>query len=425
MASEEPRPTHDTAEMGGEWFSSAAVECSAYSLQNEKGANVTTFSTQSDCAPGDKSRDQIMPSMESFTRTATPLQGGQPNSEASSPANEQNQNVVPKVEVKSEPASSPNTYLSSIPPQISSPYSSPETQSTDSFERLSMVPDHTKGAQESSLGNVREVARSTDLAETGAAIARATLNELKGHVIDAKQPDLLEKLECLRKKQVKPTKTVVAVVGATGAGKSSLINAVLCEEELLPTSGMTGENSRPFYSLNIHGDHRLPKHVVLACTAVITEISYNHDEDPDLPYLAEIEFISSKEWESELSVVINDLVEGTRLNSAWSHEETEAGVAYIKLRCVYPNVRHERLNEIQPRQLMGDAAVRNVLGTTRRMAFKTAAELHSALKIYIGSKGNHQRSTSKNGETAAVLWPLIKGKQCLMMTSPNTLQLIK
>ena len=72
-------------------------------------------------------------------------------------------------------------------------------------------------------------------------------------------------IENVQKLAVK-AKSVVGVVGATGAGKSSVINALLDEERLVPTNCMR------------------------ACPAVVTEISYNYEEG--VPYRAEVEFIS-------------------------------------------------------------------------------------------------------------------------------------
>jgi predicted GTPase len=58
------------------------------------------------------------------------------------------------------------------------------------------------------------------------------------------------------------TPTIISVVGNTGAGKSSVINAMLEEERLVPTNYMR------------------------ACTAVVTELSWNSSEDANAKYRA-------------------------------------------------------------------------------------------------------------------------------------------
>jgi predicted GTPase len=62
-------------------------------------------------------------------------------------------------------------------------------------------------------------------------------------------------------------KTVIAVVGKMGAGKSSLINAVLDQLNILPTSGMR------------------------ACTAVVVEVISNMKNEK---YEADITFLSQE-----------------------------------------------------------------------------------------------------------------------------------
>ena len=62
-------------------------------------------------------------------------------------------------------------------------------------------------------------------------------------------------------------KTVIAVVGGTGEGKSSLMNAVLDHQSVLPTSG------------------------IRACTAVVVEVVQNTNKDV---YEADIEFLQRK-----------------------------------------------------------------------------------------------------------------------------------
>ncbi|KAI1429249.1 hypothetical protein F5Y12DRAFT_710154 [Xylaria sp. FL1777] len=85
-------------------------------------------------------------------------------------------------------------------------------------------------------------------------------------------------------KRVNTPRTVLGVVGGTGHGKSSLINALLEETKLVPTNCFR------------------------ACTAVVTEISWNPSDNPDHRYTAEVEFISIEDWDLELEYLVHDLV---------------------------------------------------------------------------------------------------------------------
>ena len=74
-------------------------------------------------------------------------------------------------------------------------------------------------------------------------------------------------------KKLEFPKTIIAVVGDTGAGKSSLMNAILDHRSVLPTSGMR------------------------ACTAVVVEVVENTTSD----YLeADIEFLQRKVSQSRI-----------------------------------------------------------------------------------------------------------------------------
>lgn len=77
-------------------------------------------------------------------------------------------------------------------------------------------------------------------------------------------PYFSEELNELNKK-LKLPRTVIAVVGDTGAGKSSLLNALLDHGNILPTSGMR------------------------ACTAVVVEVQQNLRTNC---YEADIDFLS-------------------------------------------------------------------------------------------------------------------------------------
>lgn len=113
--------------------------------------------------------------------------------------------------------------------------------------------------------------------------------------------------------------------------------------------------------------------------------------------------------DSELAILFQELLEKNQLCPTYLDASTEAGVAYAKIRAVYPRLTHDMLVQSSPDQLMGEEEVQQVLGTTRELKFKTASELYKALQVYLDSKERHSRSATKDGSDIA-FWPLIKGK---------------
>lgn len=156
---------------------------------------------------------------------------------------------------------------------------------------------------------------SVELLEKGVNTSIKALEEIRGP-FDAKEAPLLpESAEWLKAidnlRRPSKTKTILGVVGSTGAGKSSVISAVLDEERLLPTNCMR------------------------ACTASVTEISYNDSTDPTETYRAEIEFISADDWKAELYHLHTDLLEGNGdVTRDCTNAETDAGIAYAKIKAV-------------------------------------------------------------------------------------------
>ena len=184
-------------------------------------------------------------------------------------------------------------------------------------------------------------------------------------------------------KQATRTKTIIGVVGNTGAGKSSIINALLDEERLVPTN------------------------CVRACTAVATEISYN---DVDDLYHAEIDFIAAEDWQKELSILFKDLLDGSgRVSREHKDESSEAGLAYAKIKAVYPKMTHEDIAGSSIDDLMRHSNVAELLGTRKIFSEDNASNFYKRLQFYVDSK---EKTTGENRKRRSPremeCWPLIK-----------------
>lgn len=186
--------------------------------------------------------------------------------------------------------------------------------------------------------------------ELGAVIGRTSNVGLQEQWRDC-ETRLLQVLE----ENAKRPEVVIALIGSTGAGKSSLLNALL-GARLLPVSNMR------------------------ACTAAISEVTYADGGG----YEAEIEFLSRTSWHREIEVLLADIADmsagdlptdNNNNDAAWSRilgtvkdilwrsranrPEAEAAIADIprvareKLRAVYclkedadsPNFQPSRLEE--------------------------------------------------------------------------------
>ena len=213
------------------------------------------------------------------------------------------------------------------------------------------------------------------------------LEELKRPMLDKldNSPDAAQwvrQIENLQKQAVK-TKTIVGVVGNTGAGKSSVINAMLDEERLVPTNCMR------------------------ACTAVVTEISYNYTANP---YRAEIEFITAADWEKELKTLFQDLLDGNgEVSRDCANEDTDAGIAYAKIKAVYPRKTKEDISNSSIHTML--AEVEHILGKSRTIEETDSLIFYKKLQHFVDSKekstGNKEKDKKKERKELE-FWPLIR-----------------
>jgi hypothetical protein len=160
------------------------------------------------------------------------------------------------------------------------------------------------------------------------------------------------------------------VVRNTRAGKSSVINALLDKERLVPTN------------------------CIRACTAVVTSISANTSDDPSAKYRAEIQFIEKADWEKELSILLTEFLtdDGKVSSEASKNPDLDAGVAWSKFHATYPKIHKDKLNEWTVEKLMAEKTVQSCLGTTKYINSAYPDRFYTELQKYVDSK---EKSTGK------------------------------
>ncbi|KAF7660693.1 hypothetical protein LDENG_00277520 [Lucifuga dentata] len=190
------------------------------------------------------------------------------------------------------------------------------------------------------------------------------------------------KLTAFLKNKISDLKTdkrkLVGVFGKTGAGKSSLINAVIGEKNLLPCGS------------------------VKACTTVMIKVEANLNNNS---YEADIEFISKEAWKDELWSLLNF--------AGHNSDEESDNVEDIddeKLSALYgeewKGKSIEKLLDIKFKEIpeFGQSGKKN-------LAFESAAELSAQLVKYT------RNDKEKKGQAVRrQYWPLVK---CVTIRVPN------
>lgn len=252
---------------------------------------------------------------------------------------------------------------------------------------------------------------STEKLESGVSTGIRLLETLRAPLSSALGPDTqaeqwLEAIQELKEK-AKPTRTVIGVVGNTGAGKSSVINAILQEERYaLHTWSHAHQRYRqlaPLQSTDLPNS-LIPTNGMRACTASATEISWNDSDDPAQLYRAEVDFVTREDWATELRNLFHDILDGTgQVSSDCNNPDTEAGLAYAKIKAVYPRQTKALLCSSSPDQLAQERAVLDTVGSVKYLTAADAPTLFRELQRYVDSK---DKGTEQESEME--YWPLIK-----------------
>ncbi|KAK9976514.1 hypothetical protein ABG768_021719, partial [Culter alburnus] len=191
-------------------------------------------------------------------------------------------------------------------------------------------------------------------------INRATDNSYEASMIR----DITSRINQMDK--VSRKKATIGIFGKSGEGKSSLLNAVLGEKDLLP-SGCFG-----------------------ACTAVVTQVEVNLE---DSNYIAEIELFSKEEWEKELEDVFTVLSDESE-----DRDDDLFDIAVEKITALFgDDAEKKTLEELKKDDKF--AEIETFLSTSKKISKSDVSKFTDVVASYI------QHSESSPGDW---YWPLVK-----------------
>lgn len=171
---------------------------------------------------------------------------------------------------------------------------------------------------------------------------------------------------------------LIGVLGYTGSGKSSLINALVDQETIVPCNAMR------------------------ASTSVAVEISWNSSHDLERAFTAEVEFVTAAEWASEFEILSGDIKNRPSSEQLAIDSGTDAGLAYAKITSIYPGIPISRLVEMTPADLAEERDLSRVLGQSISVHESTASRFSDSVNAYIDS------SNKGTDADEFAYWPLVR-----------------
>ncbi|KAI9641666.1 hypothetical protein NHQ30_009521 [Ciborinia camelliae] len=175
----------------------------------------------------------------------------------------------------------------------------------------------------------------------------------------------------------------IGFLGGSGSGKSSVINALLGEENLLPVSDEA------------------------ASTAVIVEISYNNSDDPEKRYKASIEGVSESEIRKELDELYEDKAKWD--SDAREGEEVDIEIlqrmqdTVSKYKCVFPDLKTlDDWTKTTVDQLLTRPCPQYLMDKKRILEMGNREEFARQIKPFIDT------SKQRDGAVRVSYWPFVK-----------------
>ncbi|XP_058624429.1 nuclear GTPase SLIP-GC-like isoform X2 [Onychostoma macrolepis] len=200
------------------------------------------------------------------------------------------------------------------------------------------------------------------------------MTSLKTYIVD-----VISKMDQIDKDNRR--KATIGIFGKSGNGKSSLINAILGEEDLLPPGSLG------------------------ACTAVVTQVEANLD---DSNYIAEIELYSKEEWDKMLQVLFRVLSDDSEDRDDEMFESAKENIT-----AVYgENADKKKLEELKKDEKFSE--ISNFLSNPEKIISKRErSDFANEVACFI------QYSVSSPG---GWYWPLVKS---VKIKIPNCDELLK
>ena len=157
----------------------------------------------------------------------------------------------------------------------------------------------------------------------------------------------------------------IGVLGSTGSGKSSLLNALL-DRSVVPSSCFR------------------------ACTSCVVEIRWNESAAPAEKYSADIQYITQRQWVLELKILIRDVMNGFEVDELGDDISTTK-VAEDKLHALYPGLEAKNLRgmtiEHALEHLNKLRDLSSILGQTRKVRESTAQAFSQKINEVVSSAG--------------------------------------